>query len=111
MKTLVFINPLKSGKLEEYKKFSATNIGVKQKDYTDLLKRYGLKNAKVYYHVENQKESVVVVHDAEDDAIAKLANFPSPDYPYDKWFLEQLNDLHPTTENNQAQLLFEFNVS
>lgn len=107
MKTLAFINPLKPGKLDDYKKFSATNLGLKQKNYIDLLNRYGLKNVKVYYHKLGDQELITVIHDAEDDAMARLANFPAPDSPYDKWFMEQLNDLHPMTQDNQAQLLFE----
>ncbi len=38
--SLVYMNPLKSGKLEAYKKFIATFLGPRKAEYIDLLKRY-----------------------------------------------------------------------
>lgn len=109
MQTLVYINPLKSGKLNEYKAFAAEITGPRKKEYTDLLKRYGLKTAKVYYHKLGSKEFVIVIHNAEDDATEKLANFPTSDHPHDRWFFEQLKNLHDFGNGEtQAELLFTF---
>lgn len=108
MKTIVFINPLKPGKLKEYRAFSAENTGPRKRDYIDLLNRYGLKNVKVYYYKLGNKELIIVIHDAEDDAVERLANFSSSTNPYDRWFVEQLEKLHDLESNPYAELLFTF---
>lgn len=111
MQTLIYINPLKAGKLKEYKAFSAENTGPRILEYIDLLKRYGLRNAKVYYHKLGKKEFVVVMHDAEDDALDRLAKFTSSKHPYDVWFLEQLTKLHDFDgSETQATHLFSFDA-
>ncbi len=112
MQTLTYVNPLKPGKLKEYKAFSAENTGPRKREYMDLLKRYGLRNAKVYYHKMGNKEFVIVIHDAEDDALERLANFASSTNPYDRWFFEQLQKLHDFDgSETQAQLLFSFGTN
>ena len=108
MKTLVFINPLKSGKLKEYRAFSAQNTGPRKQEYIDLFRRYGLKNVKVYYHKLGDKEFIIVIHDAEDDSAERLANFSSSKNAYDQWFVEQLEKLHDLDANPYAELLFAF---
>ncbi len=112
MQTVVYINPLKPGKLAAYKAFSAENTGPRKKEYKDLLKRYGLKNAKVYYHKLGHKEFIIVVHDAEMDARERLSHFATSKHPYDRWFLEQLIDLHDFEEGkeNKAEHLFSFDA-
>ena len=111
MKKIVWVNPLKPGKLEAYKAFSATNTGSRKKEYVDLLSRYGLLNVQVYYHKLNDQEFVIVMHDTEDDAMARLAHFNDSKNAYDRWFTEQLNDLHDFTNVTGAghsELLFTF---
>lgn len=108
MKSLVFINPLKPGKLKEYKAFSAENTGPRKQDYIDLLHRYGLRNVKVYYHKLEDKEFIIVLHDAEDDALERLKNFSSSTNSYDCWFKEQLENLHDLDDNPHPELLFNF---
>jgi hypothetical protein len=114
MQTLVYINPLKAGKLNEYKAFTAENLGPRKKEYIDLLKRYGLITVKVYYHKLGGKEFVIVIHDAEDDATERLANFPTSRHSYDRWFFEQLGKLHDfdSLEGEAlAELLLTFDTS
>lgn len=110
MQTLVYINPLKPGKLKEYKAFTAEITGPGKKEYVDLLKRYGLKTAKVYYHKLGGKEFVIVIHDAEKGAKERVANFSSSKHPYDQWFLEQLTKLHDLEGDSLAELLFTFDA-
>jgi hypothetical protein len=111
MQTLLYINPLKAGKLKEYKAFSAGNIGPRKHEYTDMLKRYGLRDTKVYYHKMGGKEFVVVTHEAEDNALKLLEGFASSPHPYDKWFMEQLIHLHDFDgTETRAECLFQFNV-
>jgi hypothetical protein len=50
-----------------------------------------------------------VMHDAEDDALQRLTHFNSSTNAYDRWFSEQLTQLHDFDgEETQAQLLFAF---
>lgn len=108
MKTLVFINPLKPGKLKEYRAFSAENTGPRQREYIDLFHRYGLKNVKVYHHKLGDREFIIVIHDVEDDAMERLASFSSSKNSYDRWFVEQLEKLHDLSSDPYAEFLFEF---
>ena len=108
MKTIISVNPLKAGKLKEYKAFSAENTGHRKREYADLLHRYGLRNTKVYYHRLGDREFIIVMHDAEDDVKERLAHFASSKNPYDQWFNEQLKKLHDFDGEPFAQLLFEF---
>ena len=49
MQTIVDTIPLKPGKLEAYKKFTAEITGPRQKEFADLLNRYGLKTVNTSY--------------------------------------------------------------
>ncbi len=111
MKTLTYVIPLKPGKLEEYKAFTAENMGPRKKEYADLLKRYGLHFVKVYYHKLGEKEFVIVIHDTEDDAIDRLAHFSTSTHHYDRWFTEQLaklHDFHDLKDGSLTECLLSF---
>jgi len=109
MQTLVFVNPLRPGKLKEYKEFAAEITGPRKREYIDLLRRYGLKDAKVYYHKIGGREFVIVIHEAENDATSRLGNFASSTHPFDLWFYDQLQKLHEFEgAETQAELLFSF---
>lgn len=102
MQTIVDINPLKPGKLEAYKAFAAEITGPRKKEFAEMLKRYGLKTANAYFHKIRDVDFVVVVHEAEDDARERLKNFASSTHPMEKWFVEQLSELHDFSPLNDA---------
>jgi hypothetical protein len=108
MQHLVYLIPLKTGKLNEYKAFTAQNIGPRQNEYSEMLNRYGLKTVKVYYHKVGNKEFVIVTHDAEDDAAKRLTHFSTSEHPYDRWFVEQLGKLHEFEGETLTEQLFSF---
>lgn len=112
MQTLVYVKPLKAGKLEAYKKFCATNAGPRKAEYSDLLKRYGLNNTRVFNHHIEGKDYIIIVHDgATDDAVERLSKWAQSDNPYDHWFGEQLVELHGAgtdDEAAQSELLLDF---
>lgn len=94
MQTIIDINPLKPGKLSAYKAFAAEITGPRKKEFADLLKRYGLKNAVANHHKIRDVDFIIVVHIAEDDARERLKNFATSSHPMDQWFVEQLSQLH-----------------
>ena len=94
MQPIVDTIPLKPGKLEAYKKFTAEITGPRQKEFADLLNRYGLKTVNTSYQTIGGITFIIVVHIAEDDALEKLAHFEISQHPMDKWFVEQLIELH-----------------
>ena len=116
MSTLVYINPLKPGKLEDYQAFTAINTGPRKAEYADMLKRYGLKGAKAFYHKFGPQEFIVVTHETEEEQVSAnraaeiLAEFAASTHPYDQWFVEQLNDLHDWEQAGIAQPLLDFTV-
>jgi hypothetical protein len=94
MKTIVDINPLKPGKLEAYKAFAREITGPKRQDLTEMFARYGLKTAEVFHHKIRDVDFIIVVHEAEDDVRERLEKFSTSNHPMEKWFVEQLSNLH-----------------
>ena len=109
MQSLVFVNPLKEGMLETYIAWTKEITGPKKEEYTDLLKRYGLKAAKVYVHKIGGKDHIIVYHEAEDNASELLKEFPTSTHPFDKWFFEALSKMHEFDgSETQAKMLFTY---
>lgn len=113
MKTLLFAMPLKPGKFGEYKKFVAEATGPRKKEYAEMLKRYGLKNVKVWHCKFESKEYMMVMHDSEEEAQKHLKEWSSSSHPFDRWFNEQILKCYDIqsieTVQDQPQLVFEFN--
>ncbi len=107
MKTLLFGTFLKPGMLSAYQRFAAEIIGPRKQEYRDLLKRYGLKTAKVYYKKIEGRDYVMIFHEAEDDALERMKKWSSSTHPFDLWFGEQLNLCYEDFPE-PAELLFEF---
>ncbi len=108
MKTLLFINPLKPGKLHEYKAFTAEITGPRKTEFADLLKRYYLKTSEVWHHKLGEVEYVIVRHDVENDIADPLANWLSSTHPFDQWFQQQLFNLHDMENVTPPNFLFYF---
>lgn len=112
MKTIVLINQLKPGILNEYKSFMAEITSSRKAEYVDLLKRYGLKTSKVHYHKLGGIEFVVVVHEIEDYAPERLPTWVASTHPFDLWFKEQSQkfyDFESMKSAGQPQLVLDFN--
>lgn len=110
MKTILFINPLKPGKLEEYKNFAAEITGPRKKEFIDLLNRYHLKTSEVWYHKLNGIEYVIVHHQVENNVTDPLANWPTSTHPFDQWFQQQLENLHDMENVVPPSLLFSLDT-
>jgi hypothetical protein len=91
MKNLLFANLLKHGMLDAYKKFTKEIIGRGKQEYKELLKCYGLRTAKVWHEKLSERDYVMIVHEAEDDALERLKNWASSTHPFDLWFCDHLN--------------------
>jgi hypothetical protein len=114
MQSILFVNPLKPGKLNEYKDFMSEITGARKQEYKDLLKRYGLKTSKVYYHKLGGQEFTIVTHDIEDYAPERLAAWVSSTHPFDLWFKEQaqkLYDFESAKIAGQPQSLMSFDAA
>ena len=109
MQTLLFATFLKPGTLGAYKGFVAEITGPRKKEYSELLKRYGLKTAKVWYEKLSDRDYIMIVHEAEDDALERLKNWTSSTHPFDLWFGEQLNICYEKFPE-PAHLLFKFDA-
>ena len=110
MKTIVFVNPLKPGKFEEYKNFAAEITGPRKEEFIDLLKRYHLKTSEVWHHKLGDVEYVIVHHQVEDNVEDPLKNWSTSTHPFDQWFQQQLNQLHDMKNVNSPDLLFSLNI-
>ena len=108
MKTLLFALPLKPGKLDAYRAFVKEATGPRKHEYADLLKRYGLKTVKVWYAKLAGKEYMMVLHDAEEDALERLKGWASSMHPFDRWFTEQLLNCYEVKDMEQGPELLQF---
>lgn len=110
MKTILFVNPLKPGKLNEYKAFSAEITGPRRKEFVDLLKRYHLKTSEVWQHKLGDIEYVIVRHDVEEGVTNPLENWLTSTHPFDQWFQQQLLNLHDMNNVIPPNLLFSLDT-
>lgn len=109
MKTLLFATFLRPGTLDAYKKFTAEIIGPRRQEYKELLRRYGLKTAKVWHEKLSGRDYIMIVHEAEDDALERLKKWASSTHPFDLWFGEHLNKCYEKFPE-PAHLLFKFDA-
>jgi hypothetical protein len=107
MKNLLFTVRLKPGTLTAYKKFAAEITGPRKQEYSALLKRYGLRTAKVWHGKIADCEYVFILHEAEDDALELLKGWSSSTHPFDHWFGEYLSKCYEGMPE-PTHLLFEF---
>ena len=106
MKSILFVNPLRPGKLEEYKVFAAEITGPRRKEFIDLLKRYRLKTSEVWVHQLGDINYVIVRHEVENAIANPLANWLTSTHPFDQWFQQQLSRLHDMEAVIPPNLLF-----
>jgi len=111
MKPILFINPMKPGKFGEYKAFVAEITGPKKSEFMDLLKRHHLNTSEVWHHQLGNLEYVIVYHEVDDNAPDPLASWASSSHPFDKWFQEQLNNLHDMEGVKLPELLFHIDAT
>jgi len=95
--------------LNAYKQFTAEITGPRKAEYKELLKRYGLKTVKVWHENLAGKDYVMIVHDAEDDALERLKNWISSTHPFDLWFGDHLNKCYEKFPE-PSHLLFKFDL-
>jgi hypothetical protein len=75
MPSLLFSIPIKSEKYPEYERFVKVITGVKKSEYQDMLRRYGLKNAKVWHHTFGSTHYLLTMHDITPEAQELLKRF------------------------------------
>ena len=109
MRTLLFATSLEPGKMDSYKKFIAEITGPRKEEYRELLLRYGLKTAKVWYEKLGGRDCVMILHEAEDDALERLKRWSSSTHPFDLWFGEHLSQCYEKFPE-PSHLLFKFDV-
>ena len=110
IKNLLFTVRLKPGMLAAYKEFGATITGPRKEEYRALLKRYGLRAAKVWHEKIAGHEYVFIFHEAEDEALERLKGWSSSTHPFDRWFGEHLSKCYEIFPDQPAHLLFEFDM-
>ena len=96
MQTLLYVAFLKLEALDLYKKFIAEIMGPRNREYKELLKRYGIRTTKVWYKKVADRDVVMVMHEAEDDALERSEDWESSTHPFDHWFEERLNQCYET---------------
>lgn len=86
MPSVLFSIPIKSDKNDEYERFVKVITGIKKREYQDMLRRYGLKNAKVWHHTFGNTQYLLTMHDINPEAQELLKTFTTSTHSFDKWF-------------------------
>jgi hypothetical protein len=107
MQTLLYATFLKPGMLDLYKEFIAEIMGPRNQEYKELLKRYGIRTTKVWHEKVADRDYVMVMHEAEGDALERSEDWESSTHPFDLWFEERLNQCYETL-SEPADVLFQF---
>jgi len=89
MKSVLFSIPIKAGTFKLNEKFVKTILGPKKNEYQDMLRRYGLKNAKVWRHTIGNTGYLLTMHEMLPQAQALLEGFATSTNPFDKWFHDE----------------------
>lgn len=113
MNELLLANPMRPGKLGEYKEFLNSLLESRKEEYIEFLKRYDLTGSTAHYHKLNGVEFIIVRHSLGPNAYARLANWPTSEHPFDVWFKEQLaifHDFEEVDKAGQPQEIFAFEV-
>lgn len=86
--------PLASEKLAAWERWSAELAGPRRSEFEDMNSRHGLTTHQAYLQpAPGGDYLVLVVHDGpgSDEFMASVA---ASDHEFDRWFLEQVADLH-----------------
>ncbi|MDF1655389.1 MAG: DUF6176 family protein [Coxiellaceae bacterium] len=106
MNTTLFVRLIKPGKLEQVKQFMNECTGSKKEPYKDLLLRYGLNNAKIWFQSIDGKDYMMFIHDMDDDGMEKLQSWDSSTNPFDKWFNEKLDECFDLQNEPEQPIFF-----
>ena len=89
MATYAFMNPLKAGKTETWKKYIAEMTGPRAAEFKESRKRIGLTKEQVWLQHTPAGDFVVVYWEAAD--IGKVFEaFMTSQAPFDTWFREKI---------------------
>ena len=89
MAPVLFAIPIQSERYHEYEAFVKEITGTRKKEYQDMLRRYGLKNAKVWLHTFENTQYLLTMHEMTPDAPKLLQEFASSTDPFDQWFHDE----------------------
>lgn len=91
MKTVLFcVNPrLKSGCLDQFLAF-AKEANERAAEYSAMLKRYDIIDAKVWHHEIDGKKYVFVYHQVGSQFEEKMKGWDNSPHPFDTWFRESI---------------------
>lgn len=107
-KSALFAMPLKAGKLNEYKAFVREAQTARGKEYSDMLKRYDLKNVKVWHHKFGDRDYILVLHDIGENALKLLEGWSASTHPFDNWFNKHLLNCYDISSLETAPKQPEF---
>jgi hypothetical protein len=102
MSSTAFTVPILSGKLESWKKFNEEINGPRRSEFDAQQKRFGISCQMVWLQHSPQGDFVVVYQEGKDldKAMGKIG--ASKD-PFDKWFTEQVSEIHGIDFSNLPQ--------
>jgi hypothetical protein len=89
MESVLFCIPLKKDCLSQYENFAKQTVK-KEKEYKDMLNRYDIHCAKVWYKNINDRDYVFVYHEVGPNFRMKMKEWDKSEHPFDKWFRENM---------------------
>ncbi|NQU52259.1 MAG: hypothetical protein HQ522_06935 [Bacteroidetes bacterium] len=87
------VAPIKEGKVDEWKSWSAELSGEKRSEFTDLNKRHGLTRHDVWLAETPAGAMAVVIHEGPGSDTF-MQNVAQSENSFDVWMKESIEDLH-----------------
>lgn len=103
-KSILMSIPLKEGCLEQYLDF-AKESQEHSSEYEDMLKRYDIHCAKVWYSEMQGQYYVFVYHEVGPSFEEKMAHWDKSNHPFDTWFRESIMAVYDINSADKMGLL------
>jgi hypothetical protein len=88
-----FAIPVVPGKEELDRKTLGEMSGARRDEYEAAARRAGITR-QIVWHQQSPEGTVAVVYVEADDPAAALSEFGSSDEPFNRWFRDQMKEVH-----------------
>jgi hypothetical protein len=87
--------PIIEGREEDWKDFMRQLAGPRADEFQDMNRRYGLERHEAWLQESDDGPALSIVFMEGPGAQEFDAKVARSDHPFDRWFLEQLGEVHP----------------
>jgi len=113
MASYAFVVPILQGKTEAVRRLAAETSGPRRVEVEEFQRRVGITRQTVWIQQTSQGDMAVVYLEADDPG-RMFQELASSDKPFDRWYLQQLKELHgidPSQPPPPNELIFDWRAN